>query len=89
MIAAPYEDSRAVYPDAYIAGQATALRLINSPADRERVPFALSLVEAHLARWPLTPAKNGLTESQHARSRGFRDQLRFYLSQTGKVTHVR
>jgi hypothetical protein len=83
-MSAPYKDSRAACPDDYETGQATAQRLINSKRDRERIPFALRLVEAHLARWPLTQAKNGLTEAQHARSRGFRDQLRFYLSQMGK-----
>jgi hypothetical protein len=78
------ETPNPVLTDAYEAGKATAQRLINSKLDRERIPFCLAKVEAHLARWPISYSKNGLTEAQHARSRGFRDQLRFYLSQIGK-----
>lgn len=83
-MSAPYKDSQAAFPEAYEAGQATAQRLINSRQDRDRIPFCLRMVEAHLVHWPLPQSKNGLTEAQHARSRGFRDQLRFYLSQIGK-----
>lgn len=71
-----------VYPAAYGAGTATAHRLINSRLDRERIPFALALVQKHLDHWPISQSKNGLTKAQHARSRGFRDALRDYLFPT-------
>jgi hypothetical protein len=72
------------HPEHYQAGQATANRLIDSPADRERISWCLAMVEAHLAHWPVDYTKNGLTEQQHARSRGFRDTLREYLAQIGE-----
>jgi len=75
---------QATHPQAYEAGQRTARGLISSPPDRERIGFCLRLVEAHLALWPLTYAKNGLTEPQRARSCGFRDTLREYTDQIGQ-----
>lgn len=75
----PTRDPAEEYPQAYLAGQATATRLIEDAVDRERVLWALRLVEAHLATWPRNAGKNGLTELQYARSRGFRDVLMEYL----------
>ena len=75
----PTRDPAEEHPQAYLAGRATAQRLIEDPVDRERVPWALQLVEAHLATWPRNTGKNGLTELQYARSRGFRDVLMEYL----------
>lgn len=75
----PEHDPVDMHPEAYAHGQAVAERLINSPEDRERVRWVFDLVERHLAHWPHTPGKNGLTELQYAGSCGFRDRLMRYL----------
>jgi hypothetical protein len=79
----PTRDPAEEHPQAYLAGQATAHRLVADPVDRERVPWVFGLVEKHLATWPRNTGKNGLTALQYARSRGFRDTLKEYLSQIG------
>lgn len=80
----PTLDPAGEHPDAYAAGQATAHRMIQDRIDRERVPWALWLVEAHLATWPRSTGKNGLTALQYARSRGFRDALMEHLAKIGR-----